>query len=179
MEEKKISEEIETSDESQDIDVGNDEVEGEVDGEENEEQEQPEKKKNTSNFKKLNKALKGAMATIKELEAKLEGNTEEKPKGKESVSEYELRLFVLENPEARDYKEDIQNTLARYPDMSIEEALAFAKVKNPVSKDKKDIDLKNKQAKQKKALTELSPDEALQLDNKSYLEYMRKTGKLL
>jgi len=158
-------EEEQASDENQEV------VEEE---EEFEEVEKP--KKNPSNFKKLSKALKGATATIKELEDKLASYDEKVSTPK--IDTTELRLFLIETPEAKDYKDVIQETLSKYPDMTLEDAYAFAKTKAPKSQDKDDFNLKNRVAQTKKKLEDLSPEEALKLDNKSYLEYMRKTGKL-
>lgn len=140
----------------------------------NDVQEEEVVKKNPSNFKKLSKALKWATATIKELEDKL-ASLDEKPKQNDTT---ELRLFLVENPEAKEYKEGIQEALNEFPNISLEKAYAYAKVNTPKSQDKEDFNLKNRTVEQKKKLEDLSDDEALKLDNKSYLEYMRKTGKL-
>lgn len=119
--------------------------------------------KNTSNFKKLNKSYKWAIAKIKELEQKIQET---------SWAGKDLRLYFLENPEAKEHKEQLLATLEQYPDMDVEDALLLAKQKTPQpSQDKNDFDLTGKTPSKKKDLSELSEEEALQLDNKTYLEW--------
>lgn len=138
-----------------------------------EETEDAPKKKNSSNFKKLNKALKWAMATIKELESKIEEKSDE-PK----IDTTELRLFLVETPEAKEYKEGILEALNEFPNITLEKAFAYAKANAPKSQDKEDFSLKTKTSSTKKDIMDLTEEEALEkLDNKDYLKYMRWKGK--
>jgi len=126
------------------------------------------KKKNPSNFKKLSKAHKGAIAKIKELESKLKQNTV-------SNSE-ELRFFFLENPEAKEFKWKMLELMSedKYKNLDISDILDLAKLRTPKeSTDKQDFNFKSNTNKVKKRLEDLDDEEALKLDNKNYLEWTR------
>ena len=131
-------------------------------------EEETSKKKNTSNFKKLSKAYKGAAAKIKELEAKL--------KQTQNNNSEELRFFFLENPEAKEYKEKMLELMSedKYKNLDMEDLLDLAKLRTPKeSQDKQDFNFKSNTSKPKKKLEDLNEEEALKLDNKTYLEWTR------
>lgn len=168
---------LEDEDTLNEQDIGSDENLNDDNEDGNEEEETP-KKKNPSNFKKLSKALKWALAELEEKEkliAKLSADKKEP-----QADNTEFRLFLVENPEAVEYKAELKEMMSnpKYTALDLDEMLDFVKVKFPKSQDKEDFDLKSKQTIAKKKLTELTNEEAIQLDNKSYLEYMRQTGKL-
>ena len=144
--------------------------------------EEEENNDNSSNFKKLRKAYRWALAKLKEYESKEKGWDKEPPEDEvksESKQELDLRLYFIENPEAKEYKEKITELLEEYPNMSKERALILAKQETPQqSKDKEDFNLNssNPNAK-KKDLKDLSEEEALELPNKQYLDWVRANWK--
>ena len=125
-------------------------------------------KKNPSNFKKLSKAHKWAIAKIKELESKL--------KQTQTKNSEELRFFFLENPEAKEYKQKMLELKSedKYKNLDMEDLLDLAKLRTPKeSQDKQDFNFKSNTSKPKKRLEDLNEEEALKLDNKTYLEWTR------
>jgi len=84
-------------------------------------------KKNTSNFKKLSKAKKDAEKRAAEAEKRAEeaerrlANLDseedplEEPVGSEPKGDLEKRLFFIENPEAKEYADAIEDELLEYP----------------------------------------------------------------
>jgi len=131
-------------------------------------EEETSNKKNPSNFKRLSKAHKWAIAKIKELESKLKQTT--------AWNSEELRFFFLENPEAKEYKSKMLELMSedKYKNLDMEDLLDLAKLRTPKeSEDKQDFNFKSNTSKPKKRLEDLSDEEAVKLDNKSYLEWTR------
>ena len=131
-------------------------------------EEETSNKKNPSNFKKLSKAHKWAIAKIKELESKL--------KQTQTKNSEELRFFFLENPEAKEYKQKMLELKSedKYKNLDMEDLLDLAKLRTPKeSQDKQDFNFKSNTSKPKKRLEDLNEEEALKLDNKTYLEWTR------
>jgi hypothetical protein len=93
-------------------------------------------------LKKDNKALK---ERLKKAENKI---VEEKKQKKEAPKtiDTEMRLFLVENPDAKDYKDKILELKAvpKYKDLDLEDLLDLAKIKTPpVSKTKTEYDFKS------------------------------------
>lgn len=141
-------------------------------------------KSKKSNWKKMSKAMKEKDKKIASLEsrlAKLESSSndsdddyEEEIDLEDNFDKNEFRFFLIENPEAKDYKNELQNQLDKYPDMSFEDALALVKAKTPKpSESSKDFSLKWSNVKVRKRLEDLTEDEALKLSNDKYLEWNR------
>jgi hypothetical protein len=129
--------------------------------------------KNPSNWKKMSKKLKWAEAYIKELENKLAKTG--------SSNNTELRLYFVENPEAKPYKEKMLELMAKpeYKNIPMEDVLELAKLKTPKeSQDSTDFDFKSRTTKQKKTLAELTEEEALKLENnKDFYEWSKLQKK--
>lgn len=141
------------------------------------------KKKNTSNFKKLakiNKALKEENRLLREGKSKVDPTEPEDDDDEPYVSSTEMRLFIVENPEAKEYKEAIETIIEESKGtLWFERAFTLAKAEKPKeSEDEDDFKTKWSNVKVKKRLIDLTEEEALKLPNNKYLEYQRKKGKL-
>lgn len=162
MDETQTEEEVEYDlEESDELDTDSDAT-----SEQDQEDEQPKRKPNL--VKKLRDELKQKnklLAQLQQKETKLDASTEA-----------EMRIFALENPDAKDFKDGIRSTLARFPDMSMEEALAYAKATAPkVSQSKREFDFKSKQKPQD--VSQMDDDEASEkLSPTEYLQYTRSKG---
>lgn len=124
-------------------------------------------KKNKSNWKEVTASLKWANLKIAALEAQLQ---------KQNNNTDDLRLFFLENPELSIYKDTIAELKSnnQYNWLSMDDLLVLAKNKQPApSTDKEEFSIKNSVASWKKDLADLTDEEALQLDNRQYLEWSR------
>jgi len=145
-------------------------------------------KKNTSNFKKLSKAKKDAEKRAAEAEKRAEeaerrlANLDseedplEEPVGSEPKGDLEKRLFFIENPEAKEYADAIEDELLEYPWLSYEKALALAKANNPKSESTQGIVAGKPRRTVRKKITDLSETEAQSLNNADYLKYLRSQG---
>lgn len=77
------------------------------------------------------------IATLDRLNRAESVKREEKSKKKEvsvpsdKASDLELRLFFIENEEAKKYKDQFLEVKAKYPDLSFDDALDLAKSKTP------------------------------------------------
>ena len=143
------------------------------------------KKSNWKKISKINKGLKAENAELrKKLEALKANKTEEDDFDDEEDNDTwfdatEFRFFLIENPEAKDYRSQIESTLNDYPNLSFEDALALVKAKTPKeSTSSKDFSTKWSNVKVRKRLADLTDEEALKLDNKKYLEYQRIKWKI-
>lgn len=129
------------------------------------------KKKNPSNWKKMSQKLKELEAENKKLKQTTSSNIDE------------LRLFFLENPEAKQYKDKIIELAGqdKYKSLDYDELLDLAKLRTPQpSQDSEDFSLKSTTWKTKKRLEDLTEEEALKLPNDKYLEWrdIWKTTKI-
>lgn len=172
--------------ENQEIDeLSNDSVEDETleNGEEGEEQ-TPDKK-NKSNFKNLYKKTKELESTLSEkdkelAEAKAELEEwkklnpeleEEKQNNKKSES-MELKIFWLENPEAKPHLEEIRNTMKEYG-VDYEKAWKLVKVDLPEeSKTKTDFNIWKSNVNTKD-LSKVSAKDALNLSPEKQREWRK------
>lgn len=146
-------------------------------------------KSNKSNFKKMSKLNKALIAENKRLKAEKAKATKavkaaqiseddfEDLDIEESFDKTEFRFFLIENPDAKEYSREIQNTIEEYPNLSFEDALALAKARKPKqSTSSSDFDTRSVNTKVKKKLADLTNEEALKLPNSKYLEYKRLKG---
>lgn len=134
--------------------------------------------KPASNFKKLSKALKDTRRQMLEKDANISDLTErlnrletlltnenedmEEQNSNTGVDNtLNLMEFVMDNPEAKQYKNDIKETLSKFPQMTMEEAYRYVKASQPErSVSKNDYDLRNTQIPKRKRLEDLTEDEA-------------------
>lgn len=140
------------------------------------------KKSNWKRMSKVNKWLKSENASLKQRIAELEKgqgkqediDDEEDIDDGNSYDELDLRLFLIENSEAKDHKKGIIEALDKYPNMSFDDALDFAKAKTPKqSHSSTDFSSKGTMVKTKKKLSQLTEEEALKLDGATYLKWAR------
>lgn len=145
-----------------------------------------------SNWKKMSKINKGLKMENFELRKKLKQLEESQNKGDDlelfddfddeeetGFDKTEFRFFTIENPEAKEYKNQMESILDSYPDISFDDALALAKAKKPKqSQSSDDFNTKSVNTKVRKRLEDLTEEEALKLDGTKYLQYMRSKGKL-
>jgi len=139
-----------------------------------------------SNWKKMSKAMKAKDKEIADLKAKLVNNDsdwedeeDEFEDDSTGFDKTEFRFFTIENPEAKEYKNQMEATLDEYPNMSFEDALTLVKAKIPTeSSSSNDFSSKSSNVKVRKKLADLTDEEALKLPNDKYLEYQRLKGKI-
>lgn len=144
------------------------------------------KKSNWKKMSKINKGLRAENAKIRAKLAKLEAQ-KANPVDDEDDEDYEddtpdnsydateLRFFFIENPEAKEVKNEITEVLDKYPNMSFEDAFALVKAKTPEqSTSSTSFSTRGSNTKVKKTLYQLTEDEALKLSPAQYLEYKRK-----
>lgn len=135
--------------------------------------------KNTSNFKKLSKAYRNTQAELNKIKAEKEKYKKmiEKIDGGwfddvEWNDEIEMRLYFIENPEAKQYKEEITTILEQYPNMNKEDALTLARAKTPKeSQDINDFSLSSQVKSGKKSIKDLTEDEAVELDMDTFKQW--------
>jgi hypothetical protein len=118
---------------------------------------------------------KALQARLRKAEAKI---VENKKKEKEVKSEpvtkidTELRLFLVENPEAKEFKEKILElkSMDKYKNLELEDLLDLAKIKTlPESKTKTNYDFRSLQ--KPKTLESMSEEEAV--DKLSPAEFLK------
>jgi len=156
--------------EDQEVDVteGEDQdLESETDdeGQDEDQVEKPKKPNIVKQQREEIKKLKQALKDQNKSEVKLKPD-----------QEIDSRFFFVENPEAKDYKDDIRVTIAKFPAMSFDEAYAYVKALKPKeSTTKQDF---NFRTKSKPAdMMRLTDDEAAeQLSPADYLKYTRSNG---
>lgn len=114
-------------------------------------------------------------ARLQKAEAKIvESKKKEKEVKNEPVSKIdtEMRLFLVENPEAKEYKDKILElkSMDKYKNLELEDLLEFAKIKTPPqSKTKTEYDFKSWQ--KPKTLESMSEEEAV--DKLSPTEFLK------
>ena len=118
-------------------------------------------KSNTSNFKKMSKALKAERLRTKELEAKLASNDLGDDEETTSLDDRDVRLHFLENPTDSAYKSHTMEVLRQNPSMNLSDAVLLAKAKNPMSQSSKDFALGNNAPRLKKKLSQLNRTELM------------------
>jgi len=145
-------------------------------------------KSKKSNWKKMSKAMKQKDQQIADLKAQLassdslDDDDDDDYDFDDDTSGFdktEFRFFTIENPEAKEYRNELESTLGKYPDMSFEDALTLVKAKKPKeSSSSTSFSSKSSNVKVRKRLADLTEEEALKLDWKKYLEYNRLKGKI-
>lgn len=129
-------------------------------------------KKKDSNWKKLrerNKELETELAELKKKEIQ----KEQLPKGLEKADWLE---FALDNPEAKEVKDEVFALMRKHPTMSMEEAFATAKATKPKqSKSKTDFDFRSN-GNRKRELKDVPAEEAVNLPPKEFLAWERMQG---
>jgi len=153
--------EIEES--SEDIDTSD------VESENNEEGVDGQKQKKPNAFKKLREELREAKKALREKESK--ETVKLKPD-----QEIDARFFFVENPDAKDFKDDIRATIAKFPNMTFDEAFKYIQATRPKeSVSKQDFNLRTKG--KPSDILQLSDDEAAEkLTPAEYLKYSRAKG---
>lgn len=128
------------------------------------------KQKKPNGFKKMREELK---ATKKALAEATKSKNEVKLKPDQ---ELDSRFFFIENPEAKDFKDDIKATIARFPNMTFDEAYAYLKATKPKpSESKTDFSFRSKS--KPADINNMSDDEAAEkLSASEYLKYSRDKG---
>jgi hypothetical protein len=127
-------------------------------------------------------ALKREHLALKERLKKAESKIVEIKKQKKETSktidksiDTEMRLFFIENPEAKEYKDKILElkTNSKYKDLDLEDLLDLAKAKTPpVSKTKTEYDFKS--LNKPKNLESMSEEEAIEkLSPSDFLKWAR------
>lgn len=146
----------------------------EIDVEEGDNNTSSQKSKNESNFKALykkSKELEKAQAEKDRIIAEQARELEEwralNPEYVEQTSKKEddrdIRLFKLENPEAKEYLDTVKETAKEY-NVPLEKAWKIVKADLPKeSKSTNDFDFKSEPVKVKKTLAEITPEQALKL----------------
>ena len=157
-----------------------DSVEGEDASEESEQSsddESDESSDKASNWKAMSKALKAARKEIAALKkGKDADNGEDDPV---SVDKSDLALFLVENPDAKEYKAAVLKAMKEYGGISLDKAWKFVKATAPKpSETKRDLSVKFTAVNPPKDISKLSEDEALKLSNSQYLKWARATGKI-
>jgi hypothetical protein len=82
---------------------------------------------------------------LRKAESKIVEDKKQKKEAPKAI-DTEMRLFLVENPDAKDYKDKILELKAvpKYKDLDLEDLLDLAKIKTPpVSKTKTDYDFKS------------------------------------
>lgn len=180
----KTTEELELEDGSAESETVTETDADDADGADSQESEK--KKKSTSQkFKELHKKAKLADELQKELEeakAELEQWRSENP---ELVKDYftkkewgtlEKRLFLVENPEAKEHIEAVEARATKY-NMPFEEAWEDVKLRLPKESQSKDeFSFKGKQKSKTVDLKSLSAEEALELTPEKRKEWRKIHG---
>lgn len=168
MAEQQLAEELEEFEEFEE--TSEDEETSEQDSETLDWEDETQKQKQSVNgFKKLREEIKTLKKALKEKNDKSEVRL--KPD-----QELDARFFFIENPEAKDLKDDIKATIARFPWMSFEEAFTYLKATKPKpSETKKDFSFNTKT--KPADIMNMSDDEASEkLSPSEYLKYTRAKG---
>lgn len=132
--------------------------------------------KNESNFKKLYKSNKEKEKALAEKEAiiakqarELEAWKSENPElvsaqyGNKKQEEMEIKIFGLENPEAKSHIETVQATALEYG-LPLDKAWKLVKADLPTeSKTTSEFDFKSAPIKVKKSMKDVTAEEALKL----------------
>ena len=159
-----LDEDFEVEESSEEVDTSDEQSQDDTESHDGEE-----KHKKPNLVKQLRKQLKAAEKALKEKD------------GSESVKlkpdqEIDARFFFVENPEAKDFKDDIRATIAKFPNMTFDEAFKYIQAMRPKeSTSKQDFNLRTKS--KPADISQLSDDEAAeQLSPTEYLKYTRAKG---
>lgn len=146
----------------------------EIDVEEDDDNTSSQKSKNESNFKALYKSNKEKEKALAEKEALIAQQARELEEWRNLNPDYvketsvkeddrDIRLFRLENPEAKEHLDSVKETAREY-NLPLEKAWKIVKAELPKeSKSINDFDFKSEPIKVKKTLAEITPEQALKL----------------
>lgn len=146
----------------------------EIETEEDDDNTSSQKSKNESNFKALYKSNKEKEKALAEKERLIEEQARELEEWRNLNPDYvkqtsvkeddrDIRLFRLENPEAKEYLDSVKETAREY-NVPLEKAWKIVKADLPKeSKSTNDFDFKSEPVKVKKTLAEITPEQALKL----------------
>lgn len=128
-------------------------------------------------YKRLKKENKILLTENDDDFSEEEKEAEKEASKDNSFNEVKYDIFLLRNPDAEEYQEEIKNTLKKFDGMSYVEAFAFAKANYTKSKTTKDFSTKS--ATPKKDLWDYSKEEILATkDKKKLLEWSRLQGRI-
>lgn len=133
-----------------------------------------ETKKNESNFKALYKSNKEKEKALAEKEALIAQQAREleewrnlnpdyQPQGEDKTAKMEVKIFGLENPDAKEHLDSVRATALEYG-LPLEKAWKIVKADLPIeSKSVNDFDFKSAPIRVKKSIKDITPEEALKL----------------
>ena len=137
------------------------------------------KKSNFKKIAKLNKALKAENKRLREAQSEAQDDDDEDfddedTSTADNFDRTEFRFFTLENPEAKEFSDAIEEIVTVNPNMSFDDALTLVKAKQPrTSSSSNDFGTTSANTKVRKRLNDLTSDEALTLSPAKYLEWSR------
>lgn len=153
-------------------DLSNDELQEDEnlinDEESDEESEEPQKETFVQRLRRENR----------ELKKKLKATPKESQKLDQAL---EMRLFFIENPQYKEDKDGIIETLAEHPTLTPEQAHALYKATKPKESETKKEAFKGGSYKPKpKSLGEMTDQEALEkvTNPKDWISYLKQSGQL-
>lgn len=114
----------------------------------------------------------------KEMKRKLKATPKESQKLDQNL---EMRLFFIENPEYKDDKDGILETMKEHPTLTPEQAHALFKVSKPKQSETRKEAFKGGSYKPKpKSLGEMTDQEAIEkvTNPKDWISYLRQSGQL-
>lgn len=168
------------NEELEDLTASNESSDDSSEQDEGQEEGTPSNSNGKSNWKKMASALKTERKEKEALAERLAAVEnyllQNSPSTQEEWgnSETDFRLFVVETPEAKEYKEEIKQALIDYPWISLEKAFLYAKATKPQpSKSVNSFDFNWKQ--KPKDFKSLTDEEAVEkLSPSEYLKYSRE-----
>lgn len=142
--------------------------------------------KNESNFKKLYKSNKEKEKALAEKEALIAEQARELQEWRElnpdyvaekssnkSIESMEIKVFGLENPEAKQHLDEVKATAKTYW-LPLEKAWKLVKADLPTpSESTSDFDLKSSPNKVKKSMKDVTAEEALKLTSAQQAEWRK------
>ena len=114
----------------------------------------------------------------KEMKRKLKATPKESQKLDQNL---EMRLFFIENPEYKEDKDGILETMKEHPTLTPEQAHALFKVSKPKQSETRKEAFKGGSYKPKpKSLGEMTDQEAIEkvTNPKDWISYLRQSGQL-
>lgn len=114
----------------------------------------------------------------KEMKRKLKATPKESQKLDQNL---EMRLFFIENPEFKEDKDGILETMKEHPTLTPEQAHALFKVSKPKQSETRKEAFKGGSYKPKpKSLGEMTDQEAIEkvTNPKDWISYLRQSGQL-
>jgi hypothetical protein len=176
-----------------DIELTIDSEETQKDGEEDNSLGTSQKKKNPSHFKKLAKkakklesnwanpeALKARLAELQQSTEDEDFDLDDEDESPEVLTGSEARFFFIENPEAKKYREEMEDLIDENPklkNLDIQDLYDLAKARFPKSTTKKTIDISSGRTQSdvsKMDLSKMSAEEIAELPLDVYKALRKK-----